>query len=225
MTLSRERYREALILNGRAFAAAIAHDRHAQVAACPEWDTNELLWHLTEVHWFWGEVVETRTQQPSEALQAARPPRPADDEALALLFDDNFERLLRTLDETPDETQVWSWAPQHDVGWVRRRMAQETAIHRWDAEAATGSPAPIDPALAEDGIDEFLAFFVESQEGPGVAVEVAETGGRYVFGEGATMRGSASDLLLVLWRRIPPVAVEVDDPTTLDRFLTRLDLE
>ena len=98
-------------------------------------------------------------------------------------------------------------------------------MHRWDAEAATGTPAPIDPDLAEDGIDEFLTFFVDPEEPPGVAVEVSESGRRYELGSGATVGGSASDLLLVLWRRIPAVALEVDDPATLDRFLTRLDLE
>lgn len=225
MTLPAERYREALILNGRAFAAAIAQDRHAAISACPGWDATELLWHLTEVHWFWGEIVEQRVQEPTDALHDARPPRPQNHDDLALLYDRNFERLLSALDDAPDDAEVWSWAPQHDVAFVRRRMAQETAVHRWDAEAATGTPAPIDADLAEDGIAEFLTFFVDVQEQPGISLEVAESGRRYDLGAGATMRGSASDLLLVLWRRVPPVGVEVDDPAALDRFLTRLDLE
>ena len=219
MTLSRERYREALLLNGQAFAAAAAHDLRATVHACPEWDVNDLLWHLAEVHWFWGEVVERRATEV--AFELARPP----DADLPELYDRTFDRLLRVLDDAPDDTPVWTWANEKNVGWVRRRMAQETVVHRWDAEAATGTPAPIDPEMAEDGIDEFLTFFVEPEEGPGVAIEVMESGGRYTLGAGATMRGSASDLLLVLWRRIPPAAVEVDDPATLDRFLSRLDLE
>ena len=222
MTLSAERYREALILNGRAFATAIGHDRHAAVLACPAWDTTALLWHLAEVHWFFGEIVERRLQQP-DGLELVRPA----DDALPELYDSNLDRLLRVLDDTDDATPVWSWAPQRDVGWVRRRMAQETAIHRWDAEAATGTPAPIDADLAEDGIAEFLTFFVDPQEQPGARVEVAESGRRYELGTGATVRGSASDLLLVLWRRVSPagVGVDVDDPAALDRFLTHLDLE
>ena len=222
MRLSPERYREALILNGRAFAAAVAHDRRASVAACPEWDAMDLLWHVTRVHGFFGKVVEERATEVDSTFEIERP---EDDDELAELYDRNLDRLLAVLDATSDSTPVWTWASQRDVGWVRRRMAQETAIHRWDAEAATGTPAPIDSALAEDGIEEFLTFFVDPQELPGIAVEVAETGRRYELGEGATMRGSASDLLLVLWRRIPGAAVEADDPTALDRFLTRLDLE
>jgi uncharacterized protein (TIGR03083 family) len=220
--LSPERYRESLILNGRAFAAAVAHDRRAAVAACPEWDTVDLLWHLTRVHWFFGKIVEEQALDVDATFDLERPPDEGD---LAEMYDRNLDRLLRVLDATLDSTPVWTWAPQRDVAWVRRRMAQETAIHRWDAEAATGTPAPIDTDLAEDGIDEFLTFFVDPEEPPGLAVEVAETGRRYELGSGATARGSASDLLLVLWRRIPPVALDVDDSATLDRFLTRLDLE
>ena len=222
MRLSPDRYREALILNGRAFAAAVAHDRRATVGSCPEWDAMDLLWHLTRVHGFFGKVVEEQAVDVDATFELERP---GDEDELAEMYDRNLDRLLGVLDATPDSTPVWTWAPQRDVAWVRRRMAQETSMHRWDAEAATGTPAPIDPGLAEDGIDEFLTFFVDPQEPPGIAVEVADSGGRYELGRGATVRGSASDLLLVLWRRIPPVGLEVDDPATLDRFLTRLDLE
>lgn len=221
MRLPPERYREALILDGRAFAAAVAHDRRAVIHACPEWDTVDLLWHLTRVHWFFGKVVEDQATDVDASFELDRP----QDEQLAALYDTNLDRLLRVLDATPDDTPVWTWASERAAGWVRRRMAHETAVHRWDAEAATGTPAPIDADLAEDGIDEFLTFFVDPVEPPGIGVEVAESGRRYELGEGATIRGSASDLLLVLWRRIPPAAVDVDDAPALDRFLTRLDLE
>ena len=40
-------------------------------------------------------------------------------------------------------------------------MAQETTVHRVDAEQAVGLPvAPIPPALAVDGIDEIFTVFV-----------------------------------------------------------------
>ena len=44
--------------------------------------------------------------------------------------------------------------------WIRR-MAQETVIHRVDAELALGEPfAPIPDDLALDGIDEVLERFL-----------------------------------------------------------------
>ena len=36
-------------------------------------------------------------------------------------------------------------------------------MHRWDVEKALGSTTPIDPALATDGIDEFLDVFVRTR--------------------------------------------------------------
>src|SRR5262249_9741619 len=39
-----------------------------------------------------------------------------------------------------------------------RRAAQETAVHRFDAQFAAGDAKPIDADLALDGIDEHLGF-------------------------------------------------------------------
>ena len=39
-------------------------------------------------------------------------------------------------------------------------MAQETTIHRWDAQTAVGDAENIDVELAADGIDEYLGFVV-----------------------------------------------------------------
>ena len=44
--------------------------------------------------------------------------------------------------ETPAETPTWNWArnaPDTAAFWPRR-MAQETAVHRWDAQSAAGHP-------------------------------------------------------------------------------------
>ena len=59
---------------------------------------------------------------------------------------------------------MWSWSAQKDVGFIQRRMAQESAVHRWDAELAVGAPNPIDADLAVDGVDEFLTLFLPAEE-------------------------------------------------------------
>ena len=59
-----------------------------------------------------------------------------------------------------DPASAW-YGPDQTVGFWIRRMAQETAIHRIDAELGTGQPvAAIPDDLAVDGIDELLAFVV-----------------------------------------------------------------
>jgi hypothetical protein len=47
------------------------------------------------------------------------------------------------------------------VAWWRRRQALETAVHRWDAQAAVSSgPDPVEAKLAVDGIEELLVDFL-----------------------------------------------------------------
>lgn len=60
------------------------------------------------------------------------------------------------------EDPAGSWhTSDQEVGFWIRRMAQETVIHRIDAELATGQPvAPVPAGLAVDGIDETLKVFV-----------------------------------------------------------------
>ncbi len=58
---------------------------------------------------------------------------------------------------------MWTWTgANQNVEWVRRRMAQETAVHRWDAAHAVGQPDDLDALVASDGIDEFLTYFANT---------------------------------------------------------------
>ena len=61
-----------------------------------------------------------------------------------------------------DFSPTW-YDPDQTAGFWIRRMAQETVIHRIDAElAADAVVAPIPDDLAIDGIDELLKAFVAS---------------------------------------------------------------
>jgi uncharacterized protein (TIGR03083 family) len=60
-----------------------------------------------------------------------------------------------------DEVSETFYEPDQSVGFWVRRMAQETVIHRIDAELAVAMPGvPIPDDLALDGIDELLKVFV-----------------------------------------------------------------
>jgi hypothetical protein len=58
-------------------------------------------------------------------------------------------------------------------------MAQEAAVHRWDAESASGRAFSIDAVVAADGVDEFLTWFAgdryEGAEAPGGTIGLACT--------------------------------------------------
>jgi uncharacterized protein (TIGR03083 family) len=174
------------------------------------------------------------------------PERPGED-ALVGWFRTGVDRLQGVLRAADPEAPVWTWSPEKKISFIQRRMAQETAVHRWDAEAAAGEPAPIDARLAVDGIDEFFDFldlFIGDERRGGerdsVHLHSTDAHGEWLVtvSDGTVdvrrghekaevaVRGRASDLLLLLWRRIPSARLEVlGNAPTLERFLARPDLD
>jgi uncharacterized protein (TIGR03083 family) len=214
----------------------------APVAACPGWTVGDLVWHVGGVHDFWRRIVEQRAADRAEVkrtLTARRTPE------LLAWYRAGLERLAAVLAAADPATPVWTWTPQHEAGWVRRRMAQETVVHRVDAELAGGPASPIDPALAVDGIDEFFQFFAPDRAEGAAALDgsvhlhatdtegewlVTATGDQLRASRGhakgdAAAGGSAADLLLLLWRRGHGTIDVHGDRAVLDRLLAHTDLE
>jgi hypothetical protein len=128
-------------------------------------------------------------------------------------------------------------------------MAHETAVHRWDAQMAVALNEPIEAKLAADGVTEVLDTWLSAgkRRGPldhyGVvalrATDVAEVWNVRLRGEGlalldtdtlldhhphnerAVAIGTASDLLLALYGRVPfDVLDTVGDETLLAALRT-----
>jgi uncharacterized protein (TIGR03083 family) len=126
------------------------------------------------------------------------------------------------------------------VAFWLRRMAQETTMHRIDAEQATGVAGPVDAALAVDGIDELFDLFLPRRhagkatgDGETAHVHATDAEGEWLLrltGDGiaverghakgdVAVRGPAGDLLLWLWGRRPVDGLEVfGDAGLADRF-------
>ena len=140
------------------FASCLGRaDPAARVAACPDWNASDLLWHLTEVQLFWATIVRDRLDDP-DAAEAQKPDRPDDAAGSLALFEQATNELIDALESTPEDTKVWMWSPIQTAGFVRRWQATEAAIHRVDAEMVIGDRTPIDPALASDGVDAVVRF-------------------------------------------------------------------
>ncbi|WP_188838307.1 maleylpyruvate isomerase family mycothiol-dependent enzyme [Flexivirga endophytica] len=139
------------------FRAALADAADNTVPTCPDWSTDDLLWHLTEVQWFWGTIVSQNVADP-EGLD--HPQRPEGRDAILVAFDDASHALQDTLRTTAPEDRRWMWATDealHTAGYIRRRQAHEAIVHRVDAELTAGHEvSAIDPELAADGIDEVV---------------------------------------------------------------------
>lgn len=233
---------QAIRLESGRFAEAARGPLDTPVPSCPEWSLGDLVWHLGGVQRFWAEVVRTQTTDRS----TIEPPADVPDEELLAWFEDISAGLQHALETTDPAVRVWSWAGgQQDVAWVRRRQAHEVAVHRWDAQHAVGGAAPIATGLASDGIDEYFTWMVDPADAEAfdgaVAVRLAPTDvddgwvvdvrdGRVGLADDdiavdITVRATASDLLLLLWRRVGADAVQVDgDRSALERFLTISDL-
>lgn len=129
----------------------------AQVPSCPEWTVADLTRHVAQVYLHKVACVQDGAERESDWP----PPGLQDEEPVALL-DRAYAALLAELNTRDPAAPGGTWyGPDPTVGFWFRRMAQETVIHRIDAELATGDPiAPVPDDLAIDGIDELLKVFV-----------------------------------------------------------------
>jgi uncharacterized protein (TIGR03083 family) len=95
------------------------------------------------------------------------PPAGLQDEDPVELLDRSYAELLSELtSRKPSDVAATWYKPDQTVGFWVRRMAQETVIHRIDAELGVGAPvAPIPDDLAIDGVDELLKVFVSYSVG------------------------------------------------------------
>lgn len=209
-------YLVALARDGAAFAEVVTGRLEVPVPSCPGWTLADLTWHVAEVNYFWGNIVEHRHAEPHFVADPSRP----DEANLLEWYRRELAHLERVLATADPDARHWTWSHQRDTAFVIRRMAHEMAIHLWDARNAVGERGPIPTALAADGIDEFLGHFApdRSDGAPPVGgrVEFASSETAAVWrteGIGdadAVVTGTASDILLVLWRRLPLDAVAID---------------
>jgi uncharacterized protein (TIGR03083 family) len=136
-------------------AAVVAGDPAARVPTCPEWNLTDLAGHVAQVYLHKTECIRL------DAFPDPWPPETTNPDPVAAL-DETYAALLAQFDaHAPGDHAATWYEPDQSVGFWIRRMAQETVIHRVDAELAAGlPPSPIRSDLAVDGIDEVLKVFV-----------------------------------------------------------------
>jgi uncharacterized protein (TIGR03083 family) len=229
-------YLESLARDSELLAdAADAAGPDAVVPTCSGWTVEDLVRHCASGD-LWARTIVETGERSSHDLPADAPTGAA----LVPYFRAGARALVEALSATDPDASVWTFAASDRTArfWFRRR-AQETSVHRFDAQGVVGEPAPVGAELAVDGIDEFLTVFV-----PRMADSVA-TGGEtlhfhctdvdgewLIRREGEELRvtrehakgdvaarGTASDLLLFIWGRVPASRLEVfGDGDALDRF-------
>lgn len=194
-------------------------DLDRRVTSCPDWRVLDLAHHLGNIH-RWA-LAATLTDSPPALPGDAPGPSAVQD-----WYADSAAALVDRLSSADPTQPCWHFgAPPRHVGWWVRRQAHEAAVHLWDAQAALGTGVPLDPALAADGVEEVLDVLVPRQVRmerippltAAVRLTATDTPLDRVLGEGepvATLTGTASDLLLALWRRVPLERLTVEgDPS------------
>lgn len=130
--------------------ALAAADPAAKVPTCPDWTVADLEQHVAMVY-----------LHKAECLRRGEFPTPWPPDSAPALADAYPALLAEIGSRRPEDRAVTWFDADQTVGFWIRRMAQETVIHRVDAEIAAGRPvSPIAPDLAVDGIDELLWTFV-----------------------------------------------------------------
>ena len=176
--LSYDEYLSHLDADSHLLAAAATQGLDADVPCCPGWTVTELVTHVAEVHSQKADIVE----QGLVDKWPVRSAMPIESDPLNW-YRAEASRLYQILSATDPAAPAKTWADEQTVGFWIRRMAQETVVHRIDAEQAHGYESEIDLELATDGVAELFDVFITrypdwADYTPGDDVIRIETGGR-----------------------------------------------
>ncbi len=216
-----------------AIAEVVAASPGAEVGCYDGWTVTRLAAHVGQIHrWVTGIVEQRVSSRPSTPY--AEPPA-GDDMAAWVVA--GAEPLVAALADGDPQDAVWTISrTDRTLGFWRRRMVLETALHRWDAEDAARRSPVVSPAVAAAGVLETLDVYLAQRldgadvrgDGERVAVVTTDTEDAWTlslspeavrFEEGAddvdaVVRGTALDLWLLLTcrRSLDGLDVEGDRP-------------
>jgi uncharacterized protein (TIGR03083 family) len=222
----------------------------APVPSCPDWTVLDLIHHVgTRYLWVRSHVSRGVTDRPEVDPRDSVGDLPTGPAAIGW-WSDEYQQLVTVLDTLEPQMPAWNWAPAAKQAWFwHRRMAHETAIHRWDAQMAIGQAEPVEAALAADGVAEVLDSWLPAgrRRGPAdrtgmVRLVAADTDHEWLVrlrNEGValldtdtwldhdqhhprvTASGNASDLVLALYGRVLFDVLEISgDASLLDALRT-----
>lgn len=226
-----EQYLAATTTASDAFGRATGSALDTPIEFLGDWQVRDLVAHLGAVY---SMVIANVQASGSELVRPGAEAKAPEDDTIVAWFAERRETLLSTLAAADAEAPTATFAGPQTNGWWMRRMAHETGVHRWDADAAIVGVAdtpPIDGDLATDGINEYLtvslqvstsrpnrlyppeSLHLHRTDGPGEWMLVGNGEGSVTIteehGKGdAAVRGSASNLQLWMWNR-PVTDIEI----------------
>ncbi len=238
--MDRDEFLAWVVRNGCVIGAAAQEAPDRGVPSCPDWRLRDLGFHVGCILNLWADVVRRAGAEPRPIGSGmVRPP----DEELERFVRSEVESVVSVLEAADEDAPAWNWWGPQTARWIPRVLAHETSVHGWDAGNALGRPTTMDPELAADGVVEFFDVWILRSPLPprglqgSIALRAVDVGASWVVHVGAealpditkteslgdasvTVRAPVADLLLLLWRRLPPSALDVGgDREFLGRFL------
>ncbi len=234
---------DSIAADGARIAAIDPSHLDRPVPSCPGWTVRDGVVHTAGAH-RWATAFLQAGPDSKERFIPDVSDAPDGDAVLGWYAGVNAVLLDELRRHAPDEPARAFIGRTVAAFWMRR-MTQEVSIHRWDLQNSLPDGAePLPAWTAADGITELtqmqIPLIVGKKGLPGplvgkiIAIEATDTGDRWmlrlradgidVLDEPApadvTLRGTASDLDLVLWRRAEPGIVDLDgDRSVLDGLL------
>jgi uncharacterized protein (TIGR03083 family) len=200
-------------------------DRRAAVPWSDRWTVATVTRHVAATHHVVAGLIRGRPDADFGLFGDLQTP-PKDSPEFVDWSRSGTASLLEQLSSVPADDECWSWfGPGRHVGWWARRMAHEAVVHRSDTDAALGKAFSVAADIAADGIDEYLDVFVaasraaqDAPAGPMMSFECSDRSDRWWLdlssrGErvvsreprdaSVRVRGTAEQLLLTVWGRLP----------------------
>ncbi|GAA2165482.1 maleylpyruvate isomerase family mycothiol-dependent enzyme [Pedococcus bigeumensis] len=229
---------------------AAAPDLGVPVPTCPGWTLFDLAEHVGQGRRRWATIVAfgPADQRPAGTAPTDGPPAPRAHEALQRWLAESVAELDAALRDAGPDRGCWAWWPESQspltAGAVARHQLQEVAVHTYDAQVGLGAPQPLPDEAAVDGVEEFLStcnattypwphapatLDYVSTEGPAWRLWLDGDGARFARlpdggapADAATLtgRGSASQIVLSMYGRIPVRSLTLEgDSQVLDRLV------
>jgi uncharacterized protein (TIGR03083 family) len=161
--LSYDRYCAEIVNQTDLLRSRIRHaDMTITVPTCPEWNVGQLLRHVGGAHRSIERTVRTRsTSAPSDDQWRDLSDYTNEDHAeLDAWLAEGAARLADTLREAGPDATVFNPIPRGEQTpmFSARRMTHETVVHRADALIALGEEFHVEPDVALDAVDEWMAL-------------------------------------------------------------------
>jgi uncharacterized protein (TIGR03083 family) len=221
-------------------AVASASSLDVPVPTCPGWTLFDLAQHVGMGRRKAAAIVAAGPADapPAKSAWDDGTGAPRERDALLAWLTESIEQLASTLRGAGPDRGCWTWwgdsqSPQTSGG-VARHQVQEVAVHTYDAQLTLGAPQPLPDEVALDGVEEFLftccstdvawphepaAVDYHATEGLSMRLRLSGDGARAARlrppVEGlepadASVWGTASDLVLLLYGRVPLDSLKLD---------------